>query len=290
VAGRAIETAVIRYSVASRVLIAILCCGAGCTFRVDGLALDGEAPFDAAAPSDLASDGAAPDLTASDFAPPADLTPSPDLLVPFCGEPNLVACYEFEDGAGATVARDGTANHNDLTLTVDTESPTGHTGGALLGAAGGLAHIPHNASFDVAELTVEAWINPSSLPPTPGSRAGVLDEDGQYGLFIYQPGTLTCFVGGGALSSAQNTIMTSAWQHVACTYDLTTIRLYYNGREIANTPNTNAILTNQPNGMCVSSNSPNNDNFLGLVDEVRLFGVARAAGDLCRDAGAQGCS
>jgi hypothetical protein len=280
--------------VALRALIAILCCGAGCTFHVDGLAVDGSspldgAPLDAIAPDDLANDGAVPDLPPRDSAPPADVAPSPDLRVPFCGEANLVACYEFEDGAGATVARDGTANRNDLTLTVDTESPTGHTGGALLGAAGGLAHIPHNATFDVAELTIEAWINPSSLPATPGSRAGVLDEDGQYGLFIYQPGTLTCFVGGGALSSAQNTITTGAWQHVACTYDLTTIRLYYNGVEIANTPNTNPIFTNQPNGMCVSSNSPNNDNFLGLVDEVRLFGAARSPGDLCRDAGAQGC-
>lgn len=40
-------------------------------------------------------------------------------------------------------------------------------------------------------LTVEAWIKPSSIPAS-GSRMGVLDNQNQYGFFLYDAGNMRC--------------------------------------------------------------------------------------------------
>src|SRR5947209_4295827 len=158
--------------------MAVVCVGAsGCLFDVSGLSIGSGAGADFAV-TDLAmaaDQSAAPNI--DDLAPPADLSSPPDLALPFCGEPNLVACYQFEDGVTATTATDGTPNRNDLTLTTCTEVPGGHTGGGLDVHAASLAHANHNATLDIPQLTVEMWIKPAALPATLGARAGLADED-----------------------------------------------------------------------------------------------------------------
>jgi len=284
----------------------------GCFFEVTGVPLDASgaapdfaaaddlagvpfdlagAPFDlAGAPFDLATAPADLALPLPDLALPLpDLATQPDLLVPFCGEPNVVACYQFEDGVASTTAHDGTANHNDLALSGGAVlSPMGHAGGALSMNTGALAHVAHNVTFDVSQLTIEMWIKPTALPGG-GARAGFADEDGQYGLFVYNPGVLLCSTAGATVQSNNNQIVTGAWHHVACTYDLAVMRLYYDGVEIATHANSGAIATNQPNGLCIGSNSPNNDDLDGLIDDARIFGVARTAALICADAGGNGC-
>jgi Concanavalin A-like lectin/glucanases superfamily len=275
-------------------LLLLLCCGAGCTFQVDGLQPDGGASsLDlSAASTDLSHEdhsAAFPDLTL----PLPDLSPPPpDLQVPFCGEPNLVACYQFEDnnntGFNSTTAADGTANRNDLTLSIDTEVSGGHPSNALLAASGGSAHVAHNATFDITQLTLELWIQPTSLPGVT-ARAGLIDEDAQYSMFIVNPGVVNCGVAGQLLASGNNLVATGGWQHVACTYDQHVIRLYYNGVQVAMQNDTAVPVTGQTNGLSVGSNSPSGDSFLGLLDDVRIFSVARTAAEICADAGLSGC-
>ena len=48
--------------------------------------------------------------------------------------------------------------------------------------------IADSSSFDVADLTIEAWISPSTIP-TGTNRAGILDCDGQYGFFLHRMAT-----------------------------------------------------------------------------------------------------
>jgi concanavalin A-like lectin/glucanase superfamily protein len=273
--------------VATRVLwLAATVCAASCAFRVAGNAGDLAAPVDLAA-SDLSSQSSSGDDLSTAAAPELAMA-SPDLAVGFCGEPSLIACYQFEEGAAATVARDGTANHNDLVLTAASEPAGGHAGGALAMSTGANAHVAHNATLDPQQLTIEMWVKPASLPPG-GARMGLLDEDGEYGLFIYSPGALVCSAGGVTLSSAGTAITSGNWQHVACTYDGAMLRIYRDGSELANTVDTGTITSGQPNGMSVGCNSPSNDDLDGLVDDVRLFGVARSAQKICNDAGRTTC-
>jgi hypothetical protein len=259
---------------------AALVCAAGCRFGFGGVPVD-----DAGAAADGGADdlGAPADLAAVDLAPAP-----PDLALAFCAQPSVMACYQFEDGAAATVARDGSANRNDLTLTTASEAGGGHAGDALSIGAGGIAHAAHSASLDAQQITYEMWIEPTTLPAT-GARAGLVDEDGEYGLFIYAPGVLTCTLANVSVSTAANTIVTGAWQHVACSYDGATVRLYYNGALLTSAANTQAVASGQTNGLSIGSNSPSGDDFAGLVDDVRILSVARSAGDLCSDANRSGC-
>jgi Concanavalin A-like lectin/glucanases superfamily len=255
---------------------AIVAC-VGCAFRVSGVPID--------VPDLAASVDGAP---SQDLVANLDLAMESDLLPPFCGEPGLVACYRFEDATSTTVASDGTDNRNDLVLTAASETPGGYAGNALSVGNGGLAHIAHNATLDVQQLTIEMWVKPASLPAL-GARAGLLDEDGQYGLFIYPQGVLFCTAGGGTVASPSDSITAGAWQHVACTYDQSMLRLYRDGVLVAMAPNSAAIATGQPNGLSVGANSPSGDDLDGLVDDVRLFGTARTAEQICADAAVTGC-
>ncbi len=296
------------HGVAVRALLVLVAWSTtGCSFQVDGISsgaladdskdLSGVPEMSTVDGSESGDDGPSDAQAAVDQAqlpldlppPPLDLTSRPDLLSTFCGEPNLLACFEFEDGANATIAHDGTANHDDLTLTSCSELGTGHAGGGLSVGAGSLAHANHNAAIDTAQITIEMWIKPTSLPATIGSRAGLQDEDGAYGLFIYNPGVLTCSLAGITVSSNQNEVVTGAWQHVACTYDQQKVRVYYNGNEIASQNNTASVGGATTAGLCVGMNSPNGDNFVGLIDEVRIFSAARTAAQICAAAGAPGC-
>lgn len=241
---------------------------AGCSFGVESVPIDGgvdAAIDDGGAETDLM--GASPDLaTTPDLAP--------DLALGFCDQPSLIACYQFEDGAGATLAHDGSPNHNDLTLSAAPELLGGHAGGALSMSSGSLAHVAHAATQDAQRLTYEMWIDPTTLPAM-GARSGLVDEDGEYGLFIYAPGVLTCTIGGAAVSSAVNTIVTGAWQHVGCSYDGAAVRLYYNDALVGSTATSAAVATGQANGLAIGSNSPSADDFDGMIDDVRIFSIAR---------------
>jgi hypothetical protein len=58
---------------------------------------------------------------------------------------------------------------------------------------------------------------------------------------------------------------------------------------LAAAADTQPVATGQPNGLCIGSNSPSGDNFDGLIDEVRIFSVARSATQICNDAMGSRC-
>ena len=115
---------------------------------------------------DTAVDVAVPDMFVSTFCNPID---------------GLVACYEFENSTA-----DATTNHLDATA-VNVMYTGGKVGQALQIASNSAATVAASDKFDVAQLTIEAWIQPSALP-TPTRIAVVLDVDNQYALWISETG------------------------------------------------------------------------------------------------------
>jgi hypothetical protein len=186
---------------------------------------------------------------------------------PFCGQAGVVACYEFE---GATA--DGTANHLDGTMT-NVTFVSGKRGMALRSDTTSAVDVADSALFDVAALTVEAWIYPTQLPAT-GERMGILDADGQYGFFLYESGRLQC-TSGGSSNQIDANVPANQWTHVACIYDGANRRIYVDGGLISETTG-GALSTGGTTGITIAGNNPpgSGARLVGMIDQMRLWSRA----------------
>lgn len=241
-------------------LVWLLVATAACQFDHGRLLLDAALEVDAPdAPPDLAIDQAA---------------------APYCDpeNPALVACYPFE---GSTEDRSG---HNlDATMTNVSFVP-GKVGMAMQFGTTSAADVADSALFDVSAITIEAWVNPSQIPAA-GLRMGILDNQGQYGLFIYEQGQLGCTAGGSGRVTAN--ITANTWTHVACTYDGSTFTIYVNGNALYTQTGGTALATAGTTGISLAADNPPGagSQLVGLLDEVRILSVARSAPEICADAG-----
>jgi hypothetical protein len=223
--------------------------------------------FDLATTPDLAS----PDLSLPDLVPP----PAPCPMVS-----SLVGCWRFEGSAG-----DDSQYGNDG-ITANATFASGVSGQSIAIGPTTLVTIADATSLDVTnQFTFETWVLVTALP---GTRSGLLDNDGQYGLFIHALGEVRCTPGPG-LTSAAGTITTGSWTHVACSYDGATLRIYKNGNEISSVAMTGALGVGNTNGLRLGSNSPSGDNLAGQLDELRIWNVARTQPEICLAAGGSGC-
>lgn len=204
---------------------------------------------------------------------------------PFCdtADPHLMVCYQFE---GDT--RDGSSHHLDATMS-NVSFPAGKVGKAMQFGATSAADVPDSAVFDVAALTIEAWIWPSQLPSGTG-RAGIVDMDGQYGFFLRPGGDLTCTT-GASLPPAVAQLQTDRWTHVACTYDGAAAAIYVDGIPLAKATGGGALNTSGTTGISLAADNPPGAGarLIGLIDEVRLMNVARTPAQICADAGKSSC-
>jgi len=210
----------------------------------------------------------APDGAASTFCNPID---------------GLVACYEFEGNTN-----DATTNHLDA-LATNVVFVAGQVGNAILLASNSAVNVAASSKFDVAQLTIEAWVNPTMLPAA--TRASVvLAVNGQYALWINDNGTLSCDLHGATRVTTAPTavVATMAWNHVACTYDGAIGHIYINGG-LAGSHNGNGDLTMNAPAMAIGSNSPSGSPLIGMIDQLRLMSVARGGPEICSDAGQTSC-
>jgi hypothetical protein len=254
-----------------------------CTFDVHGVSLD-FSMNDLAIPADLIvlADLSSPDLTA-----PRDLTALPDLAPPFCpATPSLVACYTFEDAFHPTMLMDGSMYGNHATA-VGASFPAGKSGAALTLDTTGSARVSDRPSLDIADaITIEAWVKVQSLVQA-GSRYGVVDDDGQYSIFIMPGGRAQCSLANLTVQTDVSSVPLGTWQHVACTYDRQTLRFYLAGKQVKSATSTQAIATSGTNGLALAGNSPSGDILDGEIDDLRIWNLARSAQEICDDAG--GC-
>ncbi len=129
--------------------------------------------------------------------------------------------------------------------------------------------------------TVEAWVNPSSIPPSlPNSRRtiaggvsdcldwGIAMQEGVFGVVIRQP--------GGCTDTIRSPIpaVTNTWYHIAGTCDGVTATIYVNGEKKGSGPVERGYLgtlsgTRIGGEVCCGGN-----NFPGLIDEVSIYSRA----------------
>lgn len=192
---------------------------------------------------------------------------------PFCdsSRTGLRGCWRFE-GDGL----DESGHDNNGTT----------TGGGFDGGARGLAAFPgsvgwtmrDHASLDCTnEITLEAWV---LLTAHPTGRYGVIDNDGQYSIFIGAGGELRCSANG--VANVPAAVPIGAWTHVACIRGGGTIKAYVNGVERHAAAVSGPLQNGNDNALMLGMDSPStNDVLQGALDGVRLWCEALAPADLC---------
>jgi hypothetical protein len=136
-------------------------------------------------------------------------------------------------------------------------------------------HAPANFTF-TGGVSFEAWIRPHVAPGSnvyigaTGTTAAMFLSglgNGSVGFTVSVPGTDTVFSTAGA-------VQTGVWQHVAGTYDGTTMRVYVNG--VLRGTQAHAMGGMPSMSMDVSIGARNMaSHFDGDVDEVRLWSLER---------------
>jgi hypothetical protein len=255
-----------------------------------GVTLDGATPPDTA-PMPL-PDAALPDAAAGADAPaaavPADASAPPDAVPPppdaapvMCpsDRSDLVVCLPFEGSVTNMVAQPLTVTSKNIAFS---PGPMGQA--ASLGSTSGI-HVSESPVLDAQTLTVEAWLSPRSLPAA-GKRAGIVDNDLEYSMFLTSGGGISCSVGLIAVE-APGVVVPGKWTSVACTYDSSSITVFVDGAQVASGRSAPINIFGFE-GVTVGQNNPSGDNYDGLIDNVRIWRLRRTPSELC--AAAMSCS
>ena len=201
----------------------------------------------------------------------------------------LIAHYPFEEGQGTQTA-DVTGNGNDGTINGDVTWVPGHIGSAVhFDDAGERIVIgPIDPSSENNAMTLAAWINWEGLGHSRaqqgiiGKRLGWDPGTGVKWFWQAQPSGALLFradwAGGGGTGlwwgNTQLEPYANQWIHVALTWDDGTAIQYINGEEVS-TGNITFQTTADDTPVTIGCvDSTNNEHFVGIIDEVRIYDVA----------------
>ena len=202
--------------------------------------------------------------------------------------PGLVGAYNFEETSGSTVV-DASGKGNTGTINGATRITQGRFGKALsFDGVDDWVTVNDAPSLDLTTaMTLEAWVYPTVgmtqwatviLKETPGGALYELHANGDQS----QP-LISVTVGGRyRILSGGPWLLANQWTHLAATYDGTIQRLYVNGTQVAQRPQTGPIqVSSSP--LRMGGNSIWGDFFQGRIDEVRVYNRALNAADIQTD-------
>lgn len=233
----------------------------------------------AAAAVGLVACGFSPSGDGSIDGPPGDGQPTTDAddgdapAGLFCDRdnPDLRLCMTFEesaiDEAGAGVVIDVMDNLG---------FGPGKVGSAVQLTSTSAIHAAESAALDVTTaLTMEAFVNVVQVPV---SRAGFIDNNGQWGMWLGNNMRPYCTMSGSTVSGP--TILTGTWTHVACVFDNLTYRIYVDGALFGTVNRQVPAPTTGTDGLSVgqdcTAGGGAGDPLTGAMDEVRIWASARS--------------
>ncbi len=148
--------------------------------------------------------------------------------------------------------------------------------------------IPHNTNQNVgSNLTIEAWINPTSL--IHGETILQKRSTSNTGGYVFEPtqppgspnGLHFVIMIGGVYKTLNpaNVLAAGVWQHVAATYDGAFMRIYVNGIQVASQAQTGPIdPVSDP--IVIGRNVVSSVPFGGEIDEVGLYNRTLSATEI----------
>jgi hypothetical protein len=183
---------------------------------------------------------------------------------------------------------DVSGSGNNGSVSGATRSAAGRYGGALsFDGVNDSVSIPDAASLDLTtNMTLSAWVRPAT---TSGWRTVILKERPgglAYGLYtsgdVPRPQGWFTIGGGDQAVIGPTAIPVNTWHHLALTYNGAVIRLYLDGVEVIDQPQTGAVATSN-NPLKIGGNAVWGEWFSGLIDEVRIYNRALTAADIQAD-------
>ena len=190
------------------------------------------------------------------------------------------------DGNPLDQDQDGTGDDFVTTLEVDSTTPelaTVETGTALLfDGVDDFVDLGDAAAFLPTDFTLEAWIFP--LADGGAEGGSIVCKEGEYELARLPGGAIEFQVGNDAAGYV--TLTTSAgraplnqWTHVSAAYDPANedLLLWINGSYGASRPISGTLVDQDPahNRVIVGNRESTPQGFLGAIDDVRVWDVAR---------------
>ena len=211
-----------------------------------------------------------------------------DNLIKYTPPPELVGTYKFEEASGSTVV-DASGQGNTGTISGASRITEGRFGKALsFDGVDDWVTINDAPSLDLTTgMTLEAWVYPTVdmtqwatviLKEQPGGALYELHANGDQS----QPLTSVTVGGRHRVLSGGPWLLANQWTHLAATYDGTMQRLYVNGTQVAQRPQTGPIqVSSSP--LRMGGNSIWGEFFQGRIDEVRVYNRALNATDIQTD-------
>lgn len=210
------------------------------------------------------------------------------LAAPLAAAPiNPLALYTFENG----IATDDTGNGNTGTVLggVSLAAGMGFDGGDAieLSAAGGLSGIDTGIDINPSALTnlsMGAWVNVADFASNPGPK--ILSHDnGSFDrtLGIDNRGNdagkgFAAFTGSSSVADAPSGLLvTDRWIHLAVVYNGTDSGLFVNGSRVESFSD---VTGSSSNNLFIGTNPSFNEDFVGLADDVFVYGRALSDADI----------
>jgi chitodextrinase len=201
------------------------------------------------------------------------------VTTPAVDSTGLIAAFSFDEGAGTGVP-DLSGHGNDGSISGATWTSAGYFGGALSFTGSSKVVVADNPSLDLTTgVTLEAWVRPSTV--TGGWRDVIYKGNDTYYLEATTPSGvpaagLTLASAGNSNTYAPSALAVNTWTHLAQTFDGSVVRLYVNGVQVAS-QNRSGTLVTSTYPLEIGGDSIYGQYFQGLIDEVRVYNVARTA-------------
>jgi hypothetical protein len=201
------------------------------------------------------------------------------------GASGLVAAFSFDEGTGTT-ALDASGNALNGAISGATWS-TGRNGGALaFDGVDDRVTVADHALLDVTRLTVSAWIRPTVRTPWMTVVMKETPDNLAYALYANndasRPAGEVLVSGVIRIATGTAAVSTTAWTHLAYTYDGANMRMYVNGvlvRTVARTGN----ITVSTGPLRIGGNEVWGEFFTGLIDDVRVYNRALTLAEVQAD-------
>lgn len=146
-----------------------------------------------------------------------------------------------------------------------------------LDGATGFVEVPDAATLDlVAEITIDAWLNPTVLG---GRIVDKITAGGGDGYLLDTFGDRVRMIVDGQSLSGASILPTGAWTHVAGVFDGSEMRVYVNGVLDGTLAATTAIPSNALD-LRIGADSTGGNLFFGMIDEIEVIGRALSQAEI----------
>lgn len=199
----------------------------------------------------------------------------------------LLAYLPFDEASGPT-AVDASGSGNSGVLLGDIERTDGRSGAGLRFAAGSAVRLPSTVAIGGKAISIAAWVRletSTEWGDIVARQRGSSWED-QFALSTHfgKPTGGLSTPGGASLEQGPE-LPIGQWVHLALVYDGERLILYRNGAVVGSMPSAEGVQTESKPvtiGGSVNGSNPEylNENFLGTIDEVRIYNRALSAAEV----------